>query len=122
MTTGEDGRAAGRRILVVEDEILICMLIETILDDAGYRVTLANSLEEALDTIDRERFDLAVLDLNLKGKKVYPVAEKLAAMGTPFIFATGGGGHDIEGFPGRPWVAKPFDENRLLLEVATLLA
>ena len=42
--------------------------------------------------------------------------------GTPFIFATGGGGHDIDGFPGRPWVAKPFDEHVLLGEVAKILA
>jgi DNA-binding response OmpR family regulator len=78
-----------RRVLVVEDEVLICMLIETILDDAGYQVLTANSLSDALDTIDRETFDLAILDLNLQGKKVYPAAQALAAKGIPFVFATG---------------------------------
>ncbi len=119
--TGNHGQAAGRRILVVEDEVLICMLIETILGDAGYEVLLACSVPEALEAIDRETIDLAILDLNLKGKKVYPVAERLAAAGTPFIFSTGGNGADVEGFPGSPWVAKPFDEYQLLRVVADVL-
>ncbi len=120
--TGEKEQAAGRRVLIVEDEVLICMLIETILDDAGYRVALAHSVPEALEAVEQGPVDLAILDLNLRGKKVYPVAEQLAARGIPFIFATGGGGHDIEGFPGCPWVAKPFDERVLLAEVAKVFA
>jgi CheY-like chemotaxis protein len=120
--TGEKIQAAGRRVLIVEDEVLICMLIETILDDAGYQVALAHSVPEALEAIEQGQVDLAILDLNLRGKKVYPVAERLAARGTPFIFATGGGALDIEGFPGRPWVAKPFDEYVLLAEVAKVFA
>lgn len=120
--TGEQEKAAGRRILVVEDEVLICMLIETILQDAGYGVVLTHSVPEALEAIEQGPVDLAILDLNLRGQKVYPVAEKLAAAGTPFIFATGGGGHDIEGFPGRPWVAKPFDERELITVVAKMFA
>jgi CheY-like chemotaxis protein len=103
-----------RRVLLVEDEALICLLIETILSDAGYEVAIANSVPDAIASLDRAPADAAILDLNLNGKKVYPVAEKLAAAGIPFVFATGGGGHDIEGFPGRPWVAKPFQEGQLL--------
>jgi DNA-binding response OmpR family regulator len=114
--------AAVRRILLVEDEILICLLIETILGDAGYEVIVANSIEEALEAIDQGPLSAAILDLNLKGKKVFPVAEKLSAQDTPFIFATGGGGRDIEGFPGRPWVGKPFQESELLAAVEKLLA
>jgi DNA-binding response OmpR family regulator len=111
----------GRRILLVEDEILICLLIETILSDAGYEVVVANTIEEAMDAIDQGPLAAAILDLNLKGKKVYPVAEKLAVVDTPFIFATGGGGRDIEGFPGRPWVGKPFQEAELLAAVNKLV-
>ncbi len=96
------------------------MLIETILGDAGYEVLIANSVPDAIATIDREGTDAAILDLNLHGKKVYPVAEKLAAAGIPFIFATGAGGHDIEGFPGRPWVAKPFQEDQLVTTLSRL--
>jgi DNA-binding response OmpR family regulator len=113
--------SAGRRILLVEDEILICLLIETILSDAGYEVAVANTIEEAMDAIEQGPLAAAILDLNLKGRKVYPVAEKLAATGTPFIFATGGGGRDIEGFPGRPWVGKPFQESELLAAVNKLV-
>jgi CheY-like chemotaxis protein len=122
MMTGEKRQAAGRRVLIVEDEVLICMLIETILVDAGYQVALAHSVPEALEAVEQGQIDLAILDLNLRGKKVYPVAERLAARGTPFIFATGGGVHDIEGFSGRPWVAKPFDEHVLLAEVVKVFA
>lgn len=112
----------GRRILLVEDEVLICLLIETILGEAGYDIVVANSIEEADDAISQGGIDAAILDLNLKGKKVYPVADRLAASGTPFVFATGGGGRDIEGYPGRPWVGKPFQESELLEAVAKLLA
>jgi DNA-binding response OmpR family regulator len=112
---------AGQRILLVEDEILICLLIETILFDAGFEVVVANTIEEAVDAISQGPLAAAILDLNLKGKKVYPVAEKLAEIGTPFIFATGGGGRDIEGFPGRPWVGKPFQEAELLDAVNKLV-
>ena len=112
---------ASRRILLVEDEILICLLIETILSDAGYEVVVANTIDEAMDAVAEGPLAAAVLDLNLKGKKVFPVAEKLAASQTPFIFATGGGGRDIEGFPGRPWVGKPFQEAELLAAVVKLI-
>lgn len=118
----DNAKAAPRhRVLLVEDEILICLLIETILDDAGYEVTTANSIEDALAALTQGPFAVAILDLNLKGKKVYPVAEQLAAAGTPFIFATGGGGRDIEDFPGRPWVGKPFQEHELLAAVEKLI-
>ena len=117
-----DGNRRTGKVLLVEDEVLICMLIETILVDAGYEVVTANSVREALDALAQGRPDAAVLDLNLRGEKVYPAAEKLIAMGTPFVFATGGGGRDIEGYPGRPWVAKPFQEHELLAAIEKLLA
>jgi DNA-binding response OmpR family regulator len=118
---GEEKKTAGRRILLVEDEVLICLLIETILSDAGYEVAVANTIEEALDAIDGGPLAAAILDLNLKGKKVYPVAEKLAALNIPFIFATGGGNRDIEGFKDRPSVGKPFQEAELLVAVQKLV-
>jgi DNA-binding response OmpR family regulator len=107
--------------LVVEDEVLICLLIETMLEDAGYDVTVANSVREALDSIGADMPDVAILDLTLHGEKVYPVADKLTEAGTPFVFATGGGRRDIEGFPDQPWVAKPFQEHELLATVGKLV-
>ena len=114
------GAARGRRVLVVEDEILICLLIETILLDANYEVRIANSVPEALSLIEASMPDAAILDLNLKGEKVFPVAEKLAAASIPFIFATGGGGLEAMGFAGRPWIAKPFRESDLLQAINRL--
>jgi DNA-binding response OmpR family regulator len=111
-----------RRVLVVEDEVLICMLIETILEDAGYQVLTANTLQDALDVIARESLDMAILDLNLQEKKVYPAAEALAAKGVPFVFATGGGIVDVEAFNDRLKVQKPFQETEILDVVARLLA
>jgi DNA-binding response OmpR family regulator len=118
---GEENKAAGRRILLVEDEVLICLLIETILSDAGYEVTVAGTIEEALNAIDDGPLAAAILDLNLKGRKVYPVAERLAALNIPFVFATGGGAKDIESFEDRPWVGKPFQEAELLVAVEKLV-
>jgi CheY-like chemotaxis protein len=107
------------RVLVVDDEMLICLLIESILMDAGYQVSIANSIAEALSAIDAERPDLAIVDLNIKGRKAYPVADKLIAAGIPFLFATGGN-HDGFAYPGHPCIAKPFNEAGLLTAVARL--
>jgi DNA-binding response OmpR family regulator len=112
----------GRSILVVEDEVLICLLIETILMDAEYQVIIANSVADALNIVDAAPLGAAILDLNVKGEKVFPVAEKLAAASIPFIFATGGGGAEIVGFPNAPWIAKPFRENELLEAIDRLTA
>jgi len=101
------------RALVVDDEMLICMLVESILMDAGYAVVTANSVAEALATIDADRIDFAVVDVNLKGQSAYPIAEKLASARIPFVFATGAGHGPME-FPDRPWIAKPFNETDLL--------
>jgi DNA-binding response OmpR family regulator len=113
--------SGARRILVVEDEVLISLLLETILSDAGYDVVLAESLPDALEIIGKTPFDLAILDLNIKGQKAYPAAEKLAAANIPFIFATGGGGGDLEDFRDRPRIQKPFQEAEILNAIRLLL-
>ena len=110
------------RILIVEDDSLGCMRLESILSDAGYEIAgAAGFVEEALAMIERNPPDAAVLDLNLRGKKVYPGAEKLAAAGIPFVFATGGG-LDVEGFADRPRIGKPFREIEVLDAVALMIA
>jgi DNA-binding response OmpR family regulator len=121
MNDRSSGLVGGRRILVVEDEVLICLLIETILSEAGYEPVLANSLPEAFAAFRTARPDGAILDLNLRGERVYPFAAELEAAGVPFIFATGGGSLDVEGFAGRPKIRKPFQENELLSAIAALL-
>ncbi len=121
MTAQISTAPARPRILVVEDEVLICLLIETILSDAGYDVLVANSLPGAFQIIEQGGIDAALLDLNIKGEKVYPVAEKLAENAIPFVFASGGGFADIEGFRDSPMVGKPFQEDELLRAISGMV-
>ena len=118
-----DGSPAKRRILVVEDEMLIGMLLEDMLTDMGYHVVaIVPRLKEALAAVERESFDLAVLDVHLHGESAFPVAEALIAKGVPFIFATGYGERGLpENYRSRPVLQKPFakdDLERLLKALA----
>ena len=79
-----------RRVLVVEDEILIAITIETALNDAGYDVLGPFAhVEQAVDAARGELLDAAVLDVNLGGSKAFPIADALAAAHVPFLFLTG---------------------------------
>jgi CheY-like chemotaxis protein len=80
---------AGLRILIVEDEAMIALLIQDVLEEIGSVIVgPASRIPAALDLIAAEAVDLAVLDLNLAGQPVYPVAEVLADRGIPFVFIT----------------------------------
>ena len=81
-----------RSILIVEDEPLIAMMLEDFLESLGHAVVATcETVEEALDRVDQGGFDVAIIDVQLKdGKRVWPVADRLAAEGTPFVIATGG--------------------------------
>jgi CheY-like chemotaxis protein len=81
-----------RSILIVEDEPLIAMMLEDFLESLGHAVVgTCETVEEALDRVDQGGFDVAIIDVQLKdGKRVWPVADRLAAEGTPFVIATGG--------------------------------
>jgi CheY-like chemotaxis protein len=80
------------RVLIVEDESLLLMLLEDLLDDLGYEVAgTAGSVEEALASLDRLQVDLALVDVNLGGTASFPVADALTARGIPFLFTTGYG-------------------------------
>src|SRR4029078_218568 len=80
---------AGLRILIVEDEAMIALLIQDVLEEIGSVIVgPASRIPAALDLIAAEAVDLAVLDLNLAGQPVYPVAEVLADRGTPFVCIT----------------------------------
>jgi two-component sensor histidine kinase/DNA-binding response OmpR family regulator len=84
------GSLTGRRILVVEDEVLISMFIENVLADLGAEVIgPVNTLADGLALGANERLDGAVLDLNLNGEQTYPLADALIARGVPFVFITG---------------------------------
>jgi len=104
-----DKLLSGRRLLVVEDEMLVLMSIEDMLAELGCKsVASAATVDQAVALIDTQDFDAAMLDMNLNGTKSFPVADKLAALGVPFIFATGYGAQDMrDGYGDRPLLKKP---------------
>ena len=102
----------GARLLLVEDEAIVAMMIEAMLTDLGCVVVdVAGTLLHGLALVESTAgaLDAAVLDINLGGEKVYPVAELLAARGVPFVFSTGYGLAGISSdFAGVPALAKPY--------------
>ena len=119
---GTPPAVAKRRILVVEDEMLIGMLLEDMLGDLGHEVAaIVPRLKEALAAVERESFDLAILDVHLHGGSAFPVAEALIAKSVPFIFATGYGERGLpESYRGRPVLQKPFAKDDLERVLKTL--
>jgi CheY-like chemotaxis protein len=107
---GPSRAGSDQRIFVVEDEFLIRMLLEDMLDELGYAVAgVAGRLEEAAEMAKSGAFDLAILDVNLDGQDVFPVADILAGRGVPFVFVTGYGGRGLpEPYGSRPTLQKPF--------------
>jgi DNA-binding NtrC family response regulator len=101
----------GLHVLLVEDESIIAMLTESMLMEMGCNdVVIAGSIEQAMVSIERELPDLAVLDVNVRGEMVLPVARRLEAAGIPFAFATGYGRAEmLAAFHAYPIVQKPFD-------------
>jgi CheY-like chemotaxis protein len=98
--TGERAKtpamAARKRILIVEDEMVVAMLVEDMVLELGYEVSgVVSRVGDALALADSGRFDLAILDVHLSGKLIFPFADALADRGIPFMFATGYGEHGI---------------------------
>ena len=117
-----DKLLAGRRILVLEDEMMVLFVIEDMLGDLGCEaVTTATTVNQALALVEERSFDAAILDVNLNGQQSYPVADALAARGVPFTFATGYGTHGLkDGYSDRPILKKPFREEDLVAAIARL--
>jgi len=113
--TGTPASPTKRRILVVEDEMLIGMLLEDMLVDLGHEVAaVVPRLKDALTAVQSERFDLAILDVHLHGESAFPVADALIAKGLPFVFATGYGERGLpETYRSRPVLQKPFARDDL---------
>jgi DNA-binding response OmpR family regulator len=106
---------ARRSILIVEDEPLIAMMLEDFLESLGHLVAgTCDSVEGALAKVELGGFDLAILDVNLKGESVWPVASRLRASKIPFVIATGG---HVEPpppeFDDAPMIEKPYTVDRV---------
>jgi CheY-like chemotaxis protein len=101
---------AGRRVLLVEDESLIIMMIEDALADLGCEVAgVASRFDDAMTKAGTLAFDIAVLDVNLNGLRTFPIAEIIQARGIAFVFATGYGSTSVpEGLDTVPVLQKPF--------------
>jgi CheY-like chemotaxis protein len=113
-----------KRVLIVEDDVMIRMLMEDMLNDLGFAVAAqAAKIHDALAAVRDTEIDVAILDVNLNGETTGPVAEALAARGTPFVFATGYGEHGLpEQFRDRPLLKKPFQIETLKRMLDTALA
>jgi CheY-like chemotaxis protein len=98
------------RVLVVEDEVLISMLIEDMLADIGCKcVEVAPSVEVALEALTREQPHFAMLDINLNGKRSFPIADILKTRAIPFVFLSGYGSRGLEGaYADAKVLQKPF--------------
>lgn len=114
---------AQRRILVVEDEILIAMSIEDALAEAGGEVVgPAASVERALECLQNERVDAVVLDMNLNGTSARPIAEAASKKAIPFLVLSGYGAQAInEISENAPVLSKPFNPDELVEAVRKLL-
>jgi two-component system, response regulator PdtaR len=119
-------RPDGRLVLVVEDEFLIAMDLALLLQEHGWRVLgPAATVAEALRLLADERPDVALLDLNLRGELVTPVAEELRVQDVPFVLASA---YDSRGLTAVaalaevPNLGKPTDERRLLAALAQAVA
>lgn len=113
---------AGRTILVAEDEMVLAMMLEDMLQDAGCQVVCAPSVGRGLELANGREFDAAVLDVNLNGVRSYVLADRLAERGVPYLFATGYGDADLRArYPGRPIVAKPYLDREIVAALASVL-
>ena len=105
-----DALFSGRRILVVEDEMLVLLSIEDMLADLGCEsVSAAASVNQALALIGAHAFDAAMVDVNLGDGKSFAVADALAERGVPFVFSTGYSGQSVkDAYRDRPVLRKPY--------------
>jgi CheY-like chemotaxis protein len=116
--------SVARSILIVEDEPLIAMMLEDFIISLGHEVSgSCDSVNSALAEVAKGKFDLAILDVNLKGESVWPVASALRDKGTPFVLASGG---HVDPPPPEfaqiPMIEKPYTIDRVTPVIDAALA
>ncbi len=117
--TADPHPCANRSVLVVEDEAVISMLIEDMLGELGCGdIRCVGTLKAGLAAIEAKHPDLVILDVNLGGTPAFPIAERLAAAGVPFLFTTGYGAAGLPPeWAGRPVLQKPFSVEALAAQL-----
>jgi FOG: CheY-like receiver len=114
---------SGRRVLIVEDEALVAMMLNDVLTSAGCAVIgPAVSTTEALALVERETIHCAVIDVKLTDGMSRPVAAALCARGIPFIVTTGYDEEHLEGFDGAPILQKAYIPDEVITAVAGILS
>lgn len=122
---GTPGGLSGLKVLAVEDESLVAMQLEDMLYEFGCElVGLAMRVNRGVEMAEQlPQIDFAVLDVNIAGDKVYPIAEKLRQRGVPLVFATGYGRAGVdEVWHDCPIVQKPYTASELELHIGSALA
>ena len=107
--------SASLSILVVEDEPLISMMLEDFVESLGHSVaSICETVGDALEAVESNSFDMAILDVNLKGENVWPVAHALRARSVPFVLASGGHVDPPPSeFASVPMIDKPYTIDRI---------
>ena len=116
-------RPTGCSVFLVEDEVMIRMMVADMLEELGYSVAAeAGEINEAIRLAGSTEFDIAILDVNVNGKVISPVAEVIQARNRPFVFATGYGAQGLpEEFRNRPTLQKPFQMETLAQVLSSTL-
>lgn len=111
-------------VLIVEDEPLIAMMLEDFLLSLGHEVrATCESVGEAMQAVEAANFDVAILDVNLKGENVWPVAAQLRARDIPFVLASGGHVDPPPAeFASVPMIDKPYTIDRVTPALEAALA
>ena len=116
--------SASRSVLVVEDEPLIAMMLEDFLETLGHTVhATCERVGDAVEEAEKGGFDVAILDVNLNGENVWPVAHKLREKQIPFVIATGGHVEPPPAeFTNTPLIEKPYTIDRVTPALEKALA
>ncbi|AZG86847.1 response regulator [Pseudomonas syringae pv. pisi str. PP1] len=123
MSSESDDQTSLPKVLLVEDETMLAMLMEMLLEDLGFATAYhASTLNEGIEYARNGEYDLAILDINIIGGNSFPIAAAIADRGIPFMFCSGYGRLGIpETWLDRRCVAKPFSAEQLSEALSELL-
>jgi CheY-like chemotaxis protein len=114
---------SGRHILIVEDEMILALDLSDIVGSFGCTSAVAGRIGKALPLIEMQVFDAAILDLNLAGEPVYPVADELGRRGIAYVIATGYGAEGVlAAYRSRPILTKPYSRHEVEAALRQALA